>query len=212
MKINSIEEDVVIPKKAKKENLVKGIITTNQSRESAKAYVITPQNMARRYSSEKKLEELIDWDFAAGNSYHVISQGDIDSLTFLRHIIKQQHIKEVIISTWCMGISDILEIESWIKVHRIDFVHFYVGEIFKASYAGEYEELKKLQKEGKANVSIFRNHSKVMCGHGDKFSFVIESSANINTNPRCENTVITCDHSLTDFYINFYKDIISIDR
>ena len=208
MRIESIEDDFLTKKKEKKEK--EGVITEAQSR-SGGAFVITPRIMARRYSSEKKLEELIDWELQEGLSYHIISQGDIDSLTFLRHIVKQQKIKDVLISTWCMGVSDILEIESWIIKKRIGKVHFYVGEIFKASYAGEYDQLKRLKKEGKADFSIFRNHSKVMCGHGDKFSFVIESSANVNTNPRCENTVITIDRSLCDFYLNFYKDIISYE-
>lgn len=168
--------------------------------------------MARRYASEKKLEEIVDWEFKDGNSYHVISQGDIDSLTFLRHIIKQQTLKECMISTWCMAIFDILEIESWIKNKRIGKVNFVCGEIFKGSYIGEYTELKRMESEGKCTLKIFKNHSKVMASHGDKFSFVVESSANVNTNPRCENTVITIDKGLVDFYLDFYDKIISIDH
>ena len=59
---------------------------------------------------------------------------------------------------------------------------------------------------------MFRNHAKVYCGFGDRFDFVIESSANINTNPRTENTVITIDTGLAEFYKEFFDGIVSFER
>ncbi|MFP3153113.1 hypothetical protein LQZ18_01520 [Lachnospiraceae bacterium ZAX-1] len=41
---------------------------------------------------------------------------------------------------------------------------------------------------------------------------MIESSANINTNPRTEQTVITLDTGLAKFYKDFYDGIISFER
>jgi hypothetical protein len=36
-----------------------------------------------------------------------------------------------------------------------------------------------------------------------------KSSANLNTNPRNENCIITKSDELTDFYFDYYKDIRS---
>lgn len=41
--------------------------------------------------------------------------------------------------------------------------------------------------------------------------FVIESSANINTNPRTEQGVITIDRGLVDFYKNYFDKIKSYE-
>ena len=41
---------------------------------------------------------------------------------------------------------------------------------------------------------------------------VMEGSANVNTNPRIEQTSITNDRALFDFYLEFYRGIRSIDR
>lgn len=49
-------------------------------------------------------------------------------------------------------------------------------------------------------MAIFRNHSKVMAGFGERFDFSIVSSANVNTNPRSEATVVTVDTALARFY------------
>jgi hypothetical protein len=58
-----------------------------------------------------------------------------------------------------------------------------------------------------SRVCIFRNHAKVMAGFGNAFDFVIESSANVNTNPRTEQTCITIDTGLARFYKEFYDEI-----
>jgi len=50
-----------------------------------------------------------------------------------------------------------------------------------------------------------------MCGIGD-WAFTIESSANINTNARAENTVITRDDGLYRFYKNYFDSIISFEK
>lgn len=154
----------------------------------------------KRIASEIALEEELDWHFEKGSSYHCLSFGDIDSLSYLRFIIKQQKLEYVALSTWCMAGTDIDEMERWYDKGLVKMFDFYVGEIFQGTYHAEYEKLKKLAEKVGGRVCVFRNHSKLMVGYGERFNFVIESSANINTNPRCENTVITVDDELPDFY------------
>ena len=59
---------------------------------------------------------------------------------------------------------------------------------------------------------IFRNHSKVMAIEGERFDCLIESSANVNTNPRSENTVVTVDRELTADYIRLFSEIVPFNR
>ena len=89
---------------------------------------------------------------------------------------------------------------------------FYVGEILPSSQFPRYAELKDLVKKCDGIVAVFRNHSKVFVGFGNKFNFVIESSANISTNPRCENTTITLNTELAKFYKYFYDGIKSFNK
>lgn len=60
----------------------------------------------RRIKSELALEQELPWHFENGASYHCISFGDVDSLTYLRCIVKQQKLKYLLLSTWCMAITD----------------------------------------------------------------------------------------------------------
>ena len=166
----------------------------------------------RRFTSERALEETLGWEFEKGAAYHVISGGDIDSLSFLKHIIRQQTVEYLVFSTWCMALPDIEEMERYLMLGRIARIDSYVGEIFKGSYTNEYAQLCSMHERYGGRVAIFRNHAKVFCGFGELFDFVIESSANINTNPRTEQTVITIDTGLALFYKNFFDGIVSFER
>lgn len=161
--------------------------------------------------SEAALDDALDWHFEDGCAYHCISFGDVDSLTYLRHIVKQQRLDYVMLSTWCMAMEDAIEIAEWIKRGMIGRVDFYVGEMFKNGYRGVRDAIEAIARSCGGRVARFRNHSKVMAGFGERFAFTIESSANINTNPRTEQTVVTIDYGLARFYKEFFDGINSFD-
>ena len=147
-----------------------------------------------------------------GTSYHVISGGDIDSLSFLQVVLNEQKLNYCLFSTWCMAMADIEMIEKWLCDKHIKKLDAYVGEIFPNSYGKEWEKLKDVMKRYGGRVCVFRNHAKIYAGTGSKFSFAIESSANINTNPRAENTCLTLSKELYGFYKDFFDGINSFNR
>ena len=102
--------------------------------------------------------------------------------------------------------------EKWLERGDVGRIDFYVGEIFQASYFEVYLALKELVDRYGARVCVFRNHAKVMAGFGDDFDFVIEGSANVNTNPRTEQTCITIDTELAYFYKEFFDDVNSFNK
>jgi hypothetical protein len=170
------------------------------------------RHLCRRFSSERQLEELCDWELEKGAAYHVISQGDIDSLSFLKFILRQQPLEYLALSTWCMALSDIEEIDRFMELKRIMRLDSYLGEIFRGSYSVEYDRLVALHERRGGRAAVFRNHAKAFVGFGPRFDFVVESSANINTNPRAENTVITIDRGLALFYKEYFDGIVSFER
>lgn len=161
----------------------------------------------RRFTSELNLLAAAQWHFEPGGVYHIISGGDVDSLTFLRHVVRQQHLKFCLVSSWCYGVEDVSEMGAWLRKGAVERFDFYCGEIAKASYAMCAAELGDIAMAGGGRLGVFRNHSKVMAFYGDHFDGVITSSANVNTNPRTENTVVTCDTAVADFYKAFFDDI-----
>lgn len=167
----------------------------------------------RRIASEAALEDAIPWHWKKGTAYHCFSSGDVDSLTYLKLAVRQQPLDYVYLSTWCMANADIFLIREWLERGFIGRIDFYVGEIFNARYSYEYGLLLELCKDYPAcRVAIFRNHSKIIGGIGEKFAFVSESSANVNTNPRSENTTATIDEDLFYFYKDIFDKVTTFDR
>jgi hypothetical protein len=138
-----------------------------------------------------------------------LTGGDVDALSYLKAVLRQQDLDYCLFSTWCMASDDVMQIEEWLETGKIKKVDAYVGEIFPGSYHHEYSKLKEVMHKYNGKIVVFRNHSKVFAGYGAKFYFGIETSANINTNPRTENGCITIGKEIFDFYFNYYSGIQS---
>lgn len=168
----------------------------------------------RRAEAETELALLLPERITDGDSWHVISHGNIDALSYLRHLIKPNYFDYVGVSTWCIARPDLQEIADWLDAGKIDQFALYAGEIFRSQYGDEYEMMLKLQQEYGARFVMAKNHSKVTlaCNHLDGYYLVVESSANVNTNPRIEQACVTASQELLDFYREFFEGIKSIDR
>ncbi len=135
----------------------------------------------------------------------------MDALSYLKIILRQQDLDYLLFSTWCMASEDIYQIEEWLKDGRIKKIDAYVGEIFPGTYKMEYAMLRPIIEQYGGRVCVFRNHAKIFAGYGDKFAFGIETSANINTNPRTENGCITISSESYNFYKEYFDTIISFE-
>lgn len=167
---------------------------------------------ARRAKSEAVLAEILPATIETGDSWHVLSSGDIDSLSFLAHILRTHKMEYVAFSTWCMAMEDVRKIKEWLNDGIIGRVDAYVGEIFPNQYSDEYAALCETVRHAGGRVAVFRNHSKIfLCRAGLRY-WVVESSANINTNPRTENTIITADEGLYQHHLAYFDGIHSFTR
>lgn len=158
------------------------------------------RNFERRVKSELFLENALPWHFLQGEAYHCFSFGDVDALTYLRAILKQQPLEYVCLSTFSMALTDAETLLKWQRGGLIGRLDLYLGEIFDSKFAEVYNTLREAVALMGGRVAVFRNHSKVMAGFGERFDFSVEGSANLNSNPRCEQTVITVDEGVARFY------------
>jgi hypothetical protein len=180
----------------------------------ARAIATRNRHQVRRAKSEAALADILPAHLEAGVSYHVISHGDIDSRSYVDHVLRAQRLDRLLVSTWCMSMDDVVQFREHLTAGRVGAIDFYVGEIFPSQYPDEFLALRKLCRSHGSTFCVARNHSKVMAGqHAESgFAVVIESSANVNTNPRIEQTVLTVDQDLHDFYRDFFDGLRSIHR
>ncbi len=171
----------------------------------------------RRAFSEVRLLEAMKYvTLQNGCTYNFITAGDVDSLSFLKVVLNQHNLDYMMCSTWCMAAEDILQIQQWWEAGRIKKFDMYLGEIFPGSYKIEWNMVRKFYEQHPevGRVAIFKNHSKVYagCNFSENFYFGIQTSANINTNPRTEQGSITIDKGIFDFYKEYYDGINSFEK
>lgn len=199
-------------------NLVAQIERANtvQKQEERKARAVRTKNRhaVRRAKAEAELETLLPERIEDGDSWHVISHGNIDAPSYLRHLLKPTYFDFVGVSTWCIARPDIQEIADWLDTGRIDRFALYAGEIFRNQYGDEYEMVLSLREQYDVHFVMAKNHSKVtLCAnYAEDYYVVVESSANVNTNPRIEQACVTRSRELFEFYRDFFDGIKSIDK
>lgn len=170
------------------------------------------RQLSRKAASEQALFDSLDWYFQPGDCYHCFSFGDVDSMTYFKHVLHQQRVHYLALSTWCMAGEDVDDLLLWYQRGYIKRVDFFLGEIFPGSYPAVYSSVKNACDIWDGRCVIFRNHAKVMAIVGEKFDCLIESSANVNTNPRSENTVLTVDSGLVAEYVKMFNEIIPFNK
>lgn len=166
----------------------------------------------RRAKSTALLAELLPATIPPGEAWHVLSSGDVDAMSYLDHVVQGKRLYHALFSTWCMAMPDVQRFAELIAAGQIARLEAYVGEIFPNQYPAEYEALKATVRPTGGRVCVFRNHSKVILAGSRTQSMVIESSANLNTNPRTENTILTHDAGLYRHHKAYFDRVRSFAR
>ena len=129
----------------------------------------------RRAKSEAHLLEIMPAPLDTAAAYHVISGGDVDSMSFLARVVKETPLDYALM--WCMALPDVEQLAKWLESGRIGRMDAYAGEIFPNQYPDVHRRLCDVMRAHGGRVAIFRNHAKVYAGTCPAFDFAISSSA-----------------------------------
>lgn len=165
-----------------------------------------------RMISDKTAELLLPWHFETGVCYHCMSYGGIDLWSYAKHILRQQRLRYLMISSWIVSPDDAREIKAAVEAGDVGRVDFYVGDILQGGYRGAYDICLETAAMCGGRVAIFHNHAKIILGFGDSFPFVMASSCNLNINPRLEQTDIYTDGELAAWYKDYFDGIHAFNR
>lgn len=198
--VEDTAEDVVQAKKARRR--------TKECTQLSQRY-----EYRRAFSEVRLLEAMQYVKLERGVTYNFITAGDVDSLSYLKVVLNQHNLDYVLLTTWCMSAEDILQVQEWYEAGKIKRLDMYVGEIFPNSYKIEWMMVKNFYEQfpEAGRVAVFRNHSKIYAGfnYEEDFYFGIQTSANINHNPRTEQGSIIIDKGIFDFYKEYFDGINS---
>lgn len=162
--------------------------------------------------SSAELERLIP-ELPDKECYKIISGGDFSSISFIRFVGVKTKIKELTVSTLRVGKKELQYLDLMAKNGRIGTATFVVGSIMKKdskkglSY-GYYDNFENVCNKNKWRYCISNNHSKLILMDTDKGKYVLETSSNLNENPKIEQFSFEKDSNLYDFYHNFLSELV----
>lgn len=145
-----------------------------------------------------------------GHSIHVITGGNVDMICYLKYLLLHyQHMNRVVVTTWCLGGSEILMLEQWHKEGRIDLYDMYTGEHCKQQYKVEWAKLERMKDAGIVRRLVCSTiHCKLILCDTGREKVVVETSSNFNMNPRIEQGCITMNDELFDFYDSYLAQLV----
>jgi len=140
--------------------------------------------------------------------FKFISTGGFSTICFIKFISNIAKINSLCVSTLRVGKKELKMLDYLYKQNKIGKVSFIVGSLMsndsvKVKKYGYYEDLEKVCKTNGWTVIPAKNHSKVLLFDTKEGKFVIETSSNLNENPKIEQFSFEKSEEL----YNFYKQI-----
>lgn len=167
-------------------------------------------HLRRAYGVEQFLDCLRFEPPKPGHSIHVITGGNVDMICYLKYLLLHySHMRRVVVTTWCLGGSEILMLEQWHKEGRIDLYDMYTGEHCKQQYKVEWAKLERMKDAGIVRRLVCSTiHCKLILCDTDTEKVVVETSSNFNMNPRIEQGCVTVNAELFDFYDSYLAQLV----
>jgi hypothetical protein len=156
---------------------------------------------ARFASADQQLASMLPARFKGGEVWHVLSNGDIDALSYVKHIMAGERFEAVLLSCWAISRPAIEFLQAEFTAARVKRIDAYVGDIMPRDRPELHHMLCSLVQAAAGRVVPFKNHSKLWIFLGSRRrAVVMQTSANPNYNKRVEQTVITANAALAGVY------------
>lgn len=178
--------------------------------------VVLRPTRARRltfFTMAHKVEILTGAPPNPGECYKYISlSGGFSSIAFIRFISKYEHIFELTASTLRIGEKQFNEICTLSRNGKIEKATFFTSTLMKSDakrekkydYFSRFEEV--CAKNGWKNI-VVNNHSKIILMRTENNCYVLETSSNLNENPKIEQFSFENSCDLYEFYFSFFKEL-----
>jgi len=170
---------------------------------TGRSHRISARRRFERIRQKQSLLEVIPEPPAPGESIHVIGTGLYDFWTFVPQFIDWiGHAARLTCSTWTLNRPNAVEFfEIW-DAGKIETADFLTGLYFKRRESAVYAFLLEGIRARGGRYRAFRNHAKVLLlENPDRNAWItVEGSANLTSNPRLEQYVVTNDRALYDFH------------
>jgi hypothetical protein len=153
-----------------------------------------------------------------GECYKFISlSGGFASVNFIKTIANKEPIEELTASTLRIGEKQFICLSNLSKREKLQRATFFIGSIMEEDAAKNkkydyYTRFMDTAKNFGWEVYVVNNHSKIILMRTNENYYVLETSSNLNENPKIEQYSLENSKELYDFYYNFFEILKTANR
>ena len=153
-----------------------------------------------------QIDTMIDRLPEDGECFKFLSDGGFSSICFVLFVADRTRIKNLHVSSFRVGKKDIQVMHLLKKKGVLDYAEFALCQFAKDELGGAFSIVKTICDEHSWKIHTLDNHSKVHLYDTSAGKFVLETSSNLNENPKIEQFSFEKDADLYDFYMqNMFK-------
>jgi hypothetical protein len=138
--------------------------------------------------------------------------GGFSSISFISLVAQKENILELTASTLRIGEKQFIHLARLSQARKLHKATFFLSTLMKEdkkrinkyNYYGKFEEICKINKWERIVVN---NHSKIILMRTQDNFYVIETSSNLNENPKIEQYSFENDKTLYSFYYGFFEKL-----
>lgn len=162
-----------------------------------------------------QLTSLIPDSIGAAEYRFISGKGGFSSINFIEWVAKKETIKNLCVSTLAVGKKEIKKLAE-LDIEKAIFI---IGTIFGKRGLAEsynyYDVFRETCEDKNWDIIETNNHSKIILMQTKNHYYVLETSSNLNENPKMEQFCFCDNKELYDFYNQFFiklKEVINAKR
>jgi hypothetical protein len=140
-----------------------------------------------------------------GKDIHIFSLGYFSLIDVIVHILDQIGSADVVLSAWTAAHSHLELTHELLGASAIKSLRIVIDGSFMVRQPMYHKRMVELF--GLKNIRSIKTHAKYVILTNDTWNIVIQTSMNMNENPRCENLIISEGKDLSDFMLNIVDKI-----
>lgn len=141
--------------------------------------------------------------------------GGFASVNFIKFVALKEPILELTASTLRVGEKQFNYLSRLKEGGKLGKATFFIGSIMREDSKTSYDYFTKFQEvceKCEWEFYVTNNHSKIILMRTEKNYFVLESSSNLNENPKIEQYSFENSKELYDFYYDFFNLLKGADK
>lgn len=138
-------------------------------------------------------------------------EGGFNSINLIKYICENETIQELSCMTLRIGKKESMHLKYLADVGKIKKANFVIGSIMKEDDKKYryWEVFRENAVEKGWKFTIVNNHAKIILAKTNNNYYCIETSSNLNQNPKIEQFNIENDEKVYDFYMQIFKELIN---